>query len=183
MNSQTPTRLRGSRPGRRLVEEQHARSADQARRDVQTPAHPTRVRLRGPAGCLGQIEALQGLGRALAGFRLVEPVQATDHLDVLEPGEVLVDRRALAGETDPVAKLLGVGDHVEAVHLGATAARQQQRRQDPNRGGLAGAVGTEQAEHHPGLDIQVDAFQSFDVTEPAFEPLGTDDRLGHGRAA
>src|SRR6185369_3508055 len=100
----------------------------------------------------------------------------SDHLEVLEAGQVLVDRGALPGETDAVAELLGVLHDVEAVDLGFTRSRQQQRGEDADARGLAGAVGSQQSSDRPGIDLEIDALQRLDLAEAPFERLGTDDR-------
>ena len=50
----------------------------------------------------------------LGGRGSPQVVEAADHLEVLEPGQVLVDGRVLAGEPDLRPQLGRVGDHVEA---------------------------------------------------------------------
>ena len=123
MKSHTSMRLRGSRPGRRLVEEQDVGPADEARGEVEAPAHAARVGLGGATRGLGQAEPLEHLAAAAARLGLRQVVEAPDQLEVLEPGEVLVDRGALAGEPDAEPQLLRVAHDVEAVDLGAAARR------------------------------------------------------------
>ena len=50
-------------PGRRLVQEQHARPGEQARREVETSPHPTRVRPSRAVGGVREFEALEQLVR------------------------------------------------------------------------------------------------------------------------
>ena len=59
--------------------------------------------------------------------------------------------------------LLRVAHDVEAGHARRPTVGEQQRRQDPHGGRLAGAVRAEQAEHAAGLDPQVDALQRLGV--------------------
>ena len=82
--------------GRWLVEEQHRRSGDQARADVQPAAHPARVGLHEPVGGVGQPEALEHIAGAAAVLALVEVVPEADELEVLAAGQQLVDRGVLA---------------------------------------------------------------------------------------
>ena len=51
----------GVEPRRRLVQEQDTRPCDEGRRDVEPPAHPTRVRLRRPVGRGHEVEPLEQL--------------------------------------------------------------------------------------------------------------------------
>ena len=138
-------------PGGRLVEEDHRRAEDERGGEVQPPAHAARVRLGGPLARLGELEALEQLVRAPARLGARQVVELADHLEVLEAGQVLVDRGVLAGEADLGAQGVGVAHDVEARDARAAAVGLQQRGQDAYRGGLAGAVGTEQAEDRAGL--------------------------------
>ena len=144
--SHMPKRARGSRPGGRLVEEDHRRAEDERGGEVQPPAHAARVRLGGTLGRVGELEALEQLVRALARLGALEVVELPDHLEVLEAGQVVVDRGVLSGEPDLGPQDIGVAHDVEARDPGAAAVGLEQRGQDPYRGGLAGAVGTEEAE-------------------------------------
>ena len=90
-------------------------------------------------------------------------VEAPDHLEVLEAGEVLVDGGVLACETDPLAHALRLGDDVEPEHARRAAVGMEQRRQDPDGGGLAGAVRPEQPEDGARIDGQIDVAQRMDV--------------------
>ena len=107
--------------GRGLVEEQDVGPPDEARREVEAPAHAARVGLGGAIGGVGQPEALEHLAAAATGLGLRQVVEAPDQLEVLEAGQVLVDRGALPREPDAEAQLLGVAHDVEAVDLGAAA--------------------------------------------------------------
>ena len=82
--------------------------------------------------------------------------QLADHLEVLEPGEVFVDRRELAGEPDDGTHLLRLADYVVTHHLGAAGIRRQQGREDADRGRLPGAVRAQDGQHGSLLDVEVD---------------------------
>ena len=122
--SHSCSRLRGSRPGRRLVEEQHRRLGDERRRQVEPPAHAARVGLRRP---VRRVDA----GRSARAARCPAPsptraaraVQPAHHRQVLEPGQVLVDGRVLAGEPDPLAQPRRVAHDVEPDHARAFRRR------------------------------------------------------------
>ena len=79
-----------------------------------------------------------------------------------------------------VRDLLRLLADVEAEHLGATAVGLQDRRENAHRRGLAGSVGSEQAEHGAGRDRQVDTVECDDVAEALDEALGVDRWLVHG---
>ena len=88
-------------PGGRLVQEQHGRAEDERGGQVQPPAHAARVRLRRAARAASvrskRSSSSSARLRASARAQVVEP---PDHLEVLEAGQVLVDRRVLPGEPD-----------------------------------------------------------------------------------
>ena len=110
----------------------------------------------------------------------VGAVQAPDHRQVLQAGEVFVDRRVLAGEADPLAQRGGVAAHVQAEHAGAAGVGLQQRRQHAHERRLARAVGPEQAEHLALARGQVDAVERAHIAEALDQSLHLDRRaVGH----
>jgi hypothetical protein len=100
MPRQTP-----AQPGGRLVEEQHRGVADQARRQVEAPAHAARVGLDRPRPGLSEVELLEQIVRAPPGR---PPGQPDDP----------ADGGSLAG-------------HIVAEHARLTAIRSQQRGEHP----------------------------------------------------
>ena len=109
--------------GRRLVEEQHRRAEDQRGRQVEPAAHAAGVGLGGPLRGLGQLEALEQLVGAGARVGARHVVELADHLEVLEAGQVLVDRGVLAGQPDLGAQRGGVLLDVEAGDAGGARVR------------------------------------------------------------
>ena len=88
-------------PGRGLVEQDHRRAADQARAEVEPAAHAAGVGRDAPVGGVGERRSARApRRRARAPRRADEPVQPPDHLEVLAPGQLLVDGRELAGQPD-----------------------------------------------------------------------------------
>ena len=166
---------------RRLVEEQDLRTPHQARGQVQPPAHAAGVRLRRTSRGIRQLEPRQDLLGTTPRLRLREVVQPSDELEVLEAGQVLVDRRALSREADPEPQLLGVAHGVQPVDLRSAAGGREQGGQDPDRGRLAGPVRPEQPEHRAGLDLEVDPLERLDVAEVLDERFCADDHIAHER--
>ncbi len=150
-------RLRGSRPVVGSSRNRTCGRPDQAGAEVEPAAHAARVGLGRPVGGVGQLEPLEERPRPLARLGGGHVVQPPDHLEVLQAGEVLVDRGVLSREADHVPELLRVADHVEAGDGRAARVGMQQRGQDPDGGGLAGAVGAEEPEDRGGRDLEVDA--------------------------
>jgi hypothetical protein len=160
--------------GGRLVQEQHPGAADQAGRQVQPAAHSARVRLHGPAGGIGQLEAGQQLGRPGPGLRPRQAEQAADHDEVVRPRESLVHRGVLAGEADELPDLVGVAQHVVPADARLAAVRPQQRGQDPDRGRLARTVRPEDPEYPALPGEQVHPVQRGRLAEPLDQPGGLD---------
>ena len=102
-----------------------------------------------------------------------------DHDQVLPTGEVLVDGGVLAGEADALAHLVGLPDDVEPEDRGATGVGLEDRGEDADGGGLAGAVGAEQSEDGAGGHGEVDAVEGVHVAEVLHQTLGEDGGLFH----
>ena len=115
--------------------------------DVEAAPHPAGVGRDLPVGGVSQVEGRQQLGRTAARRRGRQPVQPTEHHEVLAAEQDLVQGRRLADQTDDGSDLPGLGAHVEAGDRGFSLL-------DPGQGGervdsraLAGAVGPEQGVH------------------------------------
>jgi hypothetical protein len=163
----------------RLIEEQHVGLADQAGGDVEATPHAARIGLGRAVAGLGEAEALEHLARAAARLLALEVVETPDHLEVLMPGQVLVDGGRLPGEPDAEPQGLGVLHDVEPVDLGSPGGRRQQGREDADARRLAGSVGAEQAEHRSLVHFEVDAFEGLDLAEGLHESFRADDGRGH----
>ncbi len=172
----------GVEPGRRLVEEEQLRPADQRAREVEAPSHAARVRLRDPVGGAFEVERSQQLGCTLLGVGRAELVEAAEHPEVLAAGQVLVDGRVLAREADQLPHRLRVAGDVEPGDARAAGVGAEKRREDPDRGRLAGAVRPEQSQHRSLLHLEVDAVERAHLVLPGAvdldEPLCFDH--GHG---
>ena len=170
-------------PGGRLVEEQHRRAVDERGGQVEPPAHAARVGASRPVGGVAEAEPLEqlvGPGPDDAPGQVREPA---DEAQVLAAGQVLVDRGVLAGEADALANGLGVAGHVDAEHLGPAVVGLEDGGEDAHGRRLAGAVGSEQAEHRAGRHGEVDAGQRLDGAEAlgeALDPDGGGGGRGHG---
>ena len=108
----------------------------------------------------------------MARLAAAEVVQAAEQLEVLAPGEELVDGVVLHGQADPAPDLRGFPCDVEAGDLGAAAVRPQQGGEDPHRGGLAGAVGAEQPADGSGRHREVEPVERHGAAVALAEPFG-----------
>ena len=109
----------------------------------------------------------------------VQVIEPAGHDQVLAAGEILIDRGGLAGQADHLAHGGGLAGHVVAGHPGLAGVGAHQGGQDPNGGGLAGAVGAEEPEHGAGWDGQVQVLQGVDLPEGLAQPFGLDRQLAH----
>ena len=111
--------------GRRLVEEDDPRVADEGHRQVEPAAHAARVRRGRLAGGVDEVEPLEQLRDAPAALLLAEMAQVGHQAEVLLAGEQLVDRRELAGDADEAADRVGLAGDVVA---GDAGPRRRRRR-------------------------------------------------------
>jgi hypothetical protein len=102
-----PSRTKSSMADHRWV--RHQRGGE-----VQSPAHAARVGLEHPVAGIGQAELFEQLVGSSRRHGATQVGEAGHHVDVLPPGEVLVDRGVLAGESDGAPHGVSPGDHVEA---------------------------------------------------------------------
>ena len=109
-------------------------------------------------------------------------VQQSDHTEVLEPREVLVDRGVLAGESDAVAHGARVLDDVETVDVGRTRRWREDRREDADHRGLARSIGTEKPEDLPAWHVQGHVIEGSNlaVFESSDNIERFDGEIGHG---
>ena len=111
---------------------------------------------------------------------LVDAEQPAEQVEVLAGGEVLVDRGVLPGHADQLAHHVRVLLHVDAEDLRAAAVHGQQGREHLEHRGLAGAVGSEDAEDLAAAYLQVDPVDGPQVAEGLHEAVGRNCQLGRG---
>ena len=143
----------------RLVEEQHLRARQQARRDVEPAPHPAGVSPRRPVRRRRQFEPLQQLTGPAPGLLPGQVEQAAEHLQVLPPGQQLIDRRELPRQADQLTDRSSLTHHVVTENLRPARIRRQQRGQNPDQRGLARPVRAQQAKHHPRRNLQPGTIQ------------------------
>ncbi len=162
--------------GGRLVEEEDGRRHHHAGREVEAPAHAAGVPLGLTVGGVAQFQPLQQGGGPLPRRGAPEPAQLADHLEVLPAGEQLVEGGRLGGHPDPPPHLGRLGGDIEARDRRTPLVRMAQGGEDPDRRGLAGAVGPQHAEDRACRDGEVDAGQSDGRAVALDQSL----RLDHG---
>ena len=145
--------------GGRLVEEDDARVADQAHREVEATAHTAGVGGGGLRRRIDQAESLEQIARAPPALEATEVVEVGHEDQVLLAGEQVVDRRELAGDADRGADDVGSSGRIVARDPNLAGVGADQGREDVDDGGLAGAVGAEQREDRSLGDVEVDAVE------------------------
>jgi hypothetical protein len=164
----------------RLVEEQHPRAGQQARGDVEPAPHPAGVGPGRPVSRLRQVEPLQQLAGAAAGLLAGQLEQAAEHLEVLPPGQELVDRRELPRQAEQLADGGRLAYDVVAKDLRPARIRRQQRGQNANQRGLARSIRAQQAKHHPSGNLEPRTIQRHGRPEALDHAL--DPHRRHGRS-
>ena len=102
---------------------------------------------------------------------------------VLGAAEVVVEHAVLEDDADRAPDLDGVGAHVVAADRRLPARRPDQRGEHADRGGLARAVGSEQAEDLPGPDPEREAPDGMHRAGIGLGELGDDHRVCSWRRA
>jgi hypothetical protein len=135
----------GPRPrveaGGGLVEEEHLGSGHERGRQVEAPPHAAGVARHDAVAGVVERELDQQLAGAGLGVTTPELVQLAQHDQVLGAGEQRVDGCVLGREADAPAHLGGLREHVEPRHRGRALVGLGEGGEDPDGGGLAGAVG------------------------------------------
>src|SRR5262245_13613834 len=115
----------------------------------------------GPLAALGQLGPLEAVDRR-------------EEVEVLENGEVLVEREPLRNVSDAPADLFAVRHHVQAVDPGASLRRREETAEDPDERRLAGAVRTEEPVDLAARNAERDAVEGPHLAEVARHPLDLD---------
>ena len=156
----------------RLVEDDDVGVAHQGRGDAQALLHAQRVRLVLRMRALRQADQLQRLFDA----RVRDVAQRDrDHLEVVVAREVRVERRRLDHRADAPQRRPGVRRHVVAEAQRAPRRRPHEAEDHANGGALAGAVGSEEAEHLAGVEVDIEPADGLDLAVALAQALGTHD--------
>src|SRR6266536_6376488 len=162
----------------RLVEEQHLGLGEERAGDLEAATLATAVAADGPIEQLGQPKRVGEFGGAGLGRPWIDAPEAGVDVEVAAAGQHSVDDRLLEDNAADSADGERLARNVEPGHARTAARRGDRRREHPDRGRLAGAVGTEQAEYLAAGDLEVDALHGFDVALVGLaEPSQVDRRL------
>ena len=143
---------------------------DDAEADIEPATHPAGICPSRRSAARLEVERGEDLGvRGPSRRRLAHAVQPALEHEFATAGLGRVGRAALRHVADPLADLLRLAAEVGAGHRRLTRCRRDERREHAQRGGLAGAVGAEEAEDLARADVQVDA-----SARPRRRPLAAD---------
>ena len=142
--------------GRRLVEEDDPRIADQCHGEIESSAHAARVGRRRLFRRVDELEALQQFGNSAPALIAPEVSQLGHQRQVLPAGEQVVDGRELTGHPDHRAHAVRVAGEVEPADECVAPVGLDQGRQDLHHRRLSCAVGAEEGEDRAFGNVQVD---------------------------
>ena len=181
MNAQTSLRDCGSRPvvGSSRISR---RPADQARAEIEPPAHAPRVPAHHPVGRFGEAEPLERVGGSSLRVGSAQAVEPPHHLEVLASREGAVDCGELPGEPDQRPHSRRVADDVAAEHARAAGLWAQQRREHAHQRRLARSIRPEQPLNRAGRHREIDTIERASLAERD-RHAGDLDRLCRERAA
>ena len=131
---------------------------------------------------LGEPDAVDDLGNADLGRRWVDPPQPGVNVEVAPTREPAVDDRVLEHDAAHCSGCDRLGGDVEAGQSRRPAGRSDGRREHADGGRLARPVGSEQAEHLAGVDLEVDPLHRLDTAGIGLaQPAHLDHRLDQVR--
>ena len=169
----------GIEAGRRLIEEQQLGAADQRARDGEPLFLPAGERAHAGAAFLLELyegeHFVHGVGA---------PVETTEQLHRFRDGEFVPELRVLELDAEALAQgppAVAVVP-VHAQHLHRSRIGEGEAFEDFDGGGLAGAVGAEEAEAFADLDGQIEPRHRDDVAEALDQPRAMNRRHVRRRA-
>ena len=164
----------GVQAQRRLVQKEDVRMVHQPPGDLKPPLHPARVVLHQYIRFLGQVHQLQDLGDPRLAGLSVHPVHPAVKVQVLPARELAIDGGVLEDDPDGVSDRIPLPADVEAPDGGPSGGGPEHRGQHLDDGALSRAVGAEEAEELPLLDVEVDPVDGCKAVEPHGETAGGD---------
>ena len=130
-----------------------------------------------------QVEAFDQLipmrrieGAAAAGTAAGTAAQPQEHIDGLAAGEVGPELDVAGDIGQATVKLHRVPPRIAAEELDGPGVRAQQSQQHAHRGGLPGAVGSQEAVHLSRCDVQIQIIEGANRSERLDQGLSPDDR-------
>jgi hypothetical protein len=168
-------------PDRRLVEQQQARLVHERAGDQQPPAHAARQLADLGTPAIGQVRDPQRAVDRGAPLRAPDPVEVREDQEVLLDGQRHVEVVELRDDAHLGTRGLGVLGQAVAQHLDLALVGDRLGGEEPHRGGLAGAVGSEQADAGAVGHREVQAGDGGDVAVALHDAVKVDGggEVGH----
>ena len=162
--------------GRRLVEQQQARRAQQRPGDAEALAHAVRVAADLVLRAVGEVDGVEHLADAAFGAFAVE---RRHELEVAAPAEVRVEARRLDEARDAVEGAGALEQRIAAEQPRRALVGPDKPEQHPQRRGLSGPVGAEVAVDVAGPDGEVDMVDGRDLAVALDETTRLDRERAH----
>src|ERR1700733_5017991 len=161
-------------PGRRLVEKEHARIANERRSDRKALLLPTGKFAHPRVGLLGELEVVEHLS-GCARFA----IEAGKEFDGFAHRELLRQPRLLQRDPNPLANLTRIV--VPSVPKDANFARRrrEQTLKDFDSGRLPCPVGAKEAEALASINLQAETADGFNLSIVRLAQVGALDRSRH----
>lgn len=141
----------GVQAARRLVQQENARPVKKSTRETCALHRSGRECAHLPVKGFFEIKLLRELLNAPAGGRARELIEAAEKAQILSTGEPRVKTHIAAGVIAELTSYrAGIANGIVSSDLGATFGGKNQRGEDPEQSGLAGAIRAEQRQRFPG---------------------------------
>ncbi|MNZ46506.1 hypothetical protein D3C78_641890 [compost metagenome] len=121
-----------------------------------------------------EIEALEHFRHSRTDALRQQVEQPRVQFEVLQYGQLAVQRERLRHVANPPARLHVLRIHRLAEQRAGSLAGRQQAGEHLHGGGLAAAVGAEEAEDLPALDAETDVIDRNEIAEAAGQVVGLD---------
>ena len=166
----------GSRPVAGSSRSKQLRPSQQRGRDPEPLAHAVRVPAHLVVGAPGELDRLERLLDARGGL---VTVVGRHHAHVGARGHVRVEPRRLHESRDALQRRGALGDRIAAEQAHRAGRRVDQPEQHAQRGGLAGAVGPQEAVDVTAVDRQIDVVHRGDSSVLLDQPPCFDGSVTH----
>jgi hypothetical protein len=146
-----------------LVQEQQPRLVDQPGGDVDPALHATGEGLHPLVRTLAQGNDAQHIPHTLLELPALQAVHAPEEVEVGPGAERRVEGQLLRHQPVDLFDAVQVGADIITTHPRRARRGRQEARQHGDEGGLAGAIGTQQAKDLALLDGKADAFDGDQI--------------------
>src|SRR5580658_1075929 len=151
--------------GRGLVQKQDGRLMQNGAAQSQALLPASRQQAGGRLAAFLQVRHAQHVLLALRAPLLRHTINAAEKIDVLLDGQIVIQRELLRHVSNVPANFFRVRGYVEAAHLSAARSGAQQPAKNADDGGLAGAIGAQEAEYLAYFHADGDMVHGHEISE------------------